>query len=90
MIAPDLILPTNPLDLTAQSFVDPDLYGKAMRPLIEDPRFGSIVLAVVLSSPTHSARKMPPIIAALEKFESAKPVIFAMMGEDVEVPRSSC
>ena len=27
-IAPDLILPTNPLDLTAQSLIDPDLYRK--------------------------------------------------------------
>ena len=67
-IAPDLILPTNPLDVTAQSLVDPDLYRKAMQPLLDDERYGSLVLAVVLSSPTHSQRKMAPIIAALEEF----------------------
>jgi acetate---CoA ligase (ADP-forming) len=85
-IAPDLILPTNPLDLTAQSLVDPELYRKAMGPLLDDARVGSLVLAVVLSSATHCGRKMPPIIAALKDLGPGKPVIFAMMGEDVEVP----
>ena len=85
-IAPDLILPTNPLDLTAQSLVDPGLYRTAMQALLDDARFGSLVLAVVLSSETHSRRKMAPIIAALEEFGPSKPVIFAMLGEDSQVP----
>jgi acyl-CoA synthetase (NDP forming) len=84
-IAPDLILPTNPLDVTAQSLVDPDLYRKAIVPLLDDERYGSLVLAVVLSSPTHSQRKMAPIIAALEESGPRKPVVFAMLGEDSEV-----
>jgi acyl-CoA synthetase (NDP forming) len=85
-IAPDLILPTNPLDLTAQSLIEPDLYRRAMEPLLADARYGSLVLAVVLSSPTHSKRKMAPIIAALEGFGPSKPVVFAMLGEDSAVP----
>jgi acyl-CoA synthetase (NDP forming) len=85
-LAPDLILPTNPLDMTAQSLIDPSLYGRAMQPLIDDPRYGSLVLAVVLSSPTHAKRKMAPIIAALEHCGPRKPVVFAMLGEDSEVP----
>ena len=84
-LAPDLILPTNPLDVTAQSLVDPDLYRRAMQPFLDDDRFGSVVLTVVLSSPTHSERKMGPIITALEQFGPPKPVVFAMMGEDSEV-----
>ena len=84
-LAPDLILPTNPLDVTAQSLVDPDLYRKAMKPFLDDERYGSLVLAVVLSSPTHSERKMAPIIGALRDFGPPKPVVFAMMGEDSEV-----
>jgi acyl-CoA synthetase (NDP forming) len=84
-IAPDLIQPTNPLDVTAQSLVDPELYRKTMKPLLDDDRFGSVVLAVVLSSETHSRRKMIPIIAALEDFGPPKPVVFAMLGEDSEV-----
>jgi acetate---CoA ligase (ADP-forming) len=85
VIAPDLILPTNPLDVTAQSLVDPDLYRRAMKPFLDDPRYGSLVLAVVLSSPTHAERKMAPIIAALTEFGPPKPVVFAMLGEDCEV-----
>src|SRR5262249_33500149 len=84
-LAPDLILPTNPLDVTPQSLVDPDLYRKAMQPFFADERYGSLVLAVVLSSPTHSERKMAPLIAALEEFGPRKPVVFAMLGEDSEV-----
>jgi len=84
-LAPDLILPTNPLDVTAQSLVDPDLYRKAMKPFLDDERYGSLMLAVVLSSPTHSERKMAPIISALRDFGPPKPVVFAMMGEDSEV-----
>ena len=84
-LAPDLILPTNPLDVTAQSLVDPDLYRKGMKPFLDDPRYGSVVLSVVLSSPTHSQRKMAPIISALRDFGPPKPVVFAMMGEDSEV-----
>ncbi|HLH98904.1 MAG TPA: acetate--CoA ligase family protein [Xanthobacteraceae bacterium] len=84
-LAPDLILPTNPLDLTAQALIDPDLYRKAMAPLLGDTRVGCLVLAVVLSSPTHSARKMAPIIAALEDLGPRKPVVFAMLGEDTKV-----
>jgi acyl-CoA synthetase (NDP forming) len=84
-LAPDLIVPSNPLDVTAQSLVDPDLYRKAMKPFFEDERYGSLVLAVVLSSPTHSQRKMMPLIAALKEFGPSKPVVFAMMGEDSEV-----
>jgi acyl-CoA synthetase (NDP forming) len=84
-LAPDLILPTNPLDVTAQSLVDPDLYRKGMKPFLDDPRYGSVVLSVVLSSPTHSQRKMAPVISALKDFGPPKPVVFAMMGEESEV-----
>jgi len=88
-LAPDLILPTNPLDLTAQALIDPDLYRRAMLPFFDDPGCGSLVLAVVLSSPTHSERKMAPIIAALAEFGPPKPVVFAMLGEDCEVPAAA-
>jgi acetate---CoA ligase (ADP-forming) len=88
-LAPDLILSTNPLDLTAQALIDPDLYRRAMQPFFDDARYGSLVLAVVLSSPTHSERKMAPIIAALVEFGPRKPVVLAMLGEDCEVPAAA-
>ena len=85
-IAPGLILPTNPLDLTAQALVDPDLYRKTLRPLIDDPAFGSIVFGVIFSSPLIAHRKNKPIIDALREFKPDKPVYLAMLGDEAEVP----
>jgi acyl-CoA synthetase (NDP forming) len=56
-----------------------------MKPFLDDERYGSLMLAVVLSSATHSERKMAPIIGALRDCGPPKPVVFAMMGEDSEV-----
>ena len=65
-LAPDLILPTDPLDVTAQSLVDPDPLSQGdAAGSSRIGRYGSVVLSVVLSSPTHSQRKMGPIIDAL-------------------------
>jgi acetate---CoA ligase (ADP-forming) len=85
-IAPDLILPTNPLDLTAQALIDPDLYRKTLEPLFADERYGSVVLTIILSSVAHNPRKMRYVINALDELKPQKPVLFAMLGEDVAVP----
>ncbi len=85
-IAPDLILPTNPIDLTAQALVDPGLYRKTLEPLLADERYGSIVLAIILSSAARNPHKLRPIIDALRELKPQKPVLFAMLGEDVPVP----
>jgi len=85
-IAPDLILPTNPIDLTAQALVDPGLYRKTLEPLLADERYGSIVLAIILSSAARNPHKLRPIIDALRELKPQKPVLFAMLGEDVSVP----
>src|SRR5262249_52826516 len=85
-IAPDLILATNPVDLPAQSLVDPDLYRKTMRPLLDDARYGSLVLAIILSSAVLNPRKLRHVIDALHELKPRKPVMFAMLGEDVAVP----
>jgi acetate---CoA ligase (ADP-forming) len=85
-IAPNLILPTNPLDLTAQALVDPGLYAKTMKPMLDDPRYGSLVMAIIITSPLMAKRKVQPVLDALLEFKPTKPVVFAMLGEEVEVP----
>ena len=85
-LAPGLILPTNPLDLTAQALVDPSLYAKTMKPMLDDPRYGSLVMAIILSNPLMARRKVQPIIDALLAYKPTKPVLFAMLGEEAEVP----
>jgi acyl-CoA synthetase (NDP forming) len=37
----------NPVDLTAQGLVDPDLYRRALAALVTDERFGCIVLTII-------------------------------------------
>jgi acetate---CoA ligase (ADP-forming) len=45
-----------------------------------------VVLAIILSSAAHNPRKLRPIIDALCELKPQKPVLFAMLGEDVPVP----
>jgi acyl-CoA synthetase (NDP forming) len=84
-LAPGLILPTNPLDTTAQPLVDPQLYCKAMQPMLADDVYGSLVLAIIMSNAAVNRRKVQPILDMLRDTKPAKPVMFAMLGEDAEV-----
>jgi acyl-CoA synthetase (NDP forming) len=85
-LAPGLILPTNPVDLTAQALVNPGLYRTALTPLLQDERYGSVVLALILSSSQMVRFKADPILATIRDLKPAKPIVFAMLGEDSPVP----
>ena len=85
-LAPGLIYAVNPIDLTAQALVDPELYKKTMRPLLDDDRFAAIVFGVILSSPVIARRKNQPILDAVREFQPKKPVVLAMLGDETEVP----
>lgn len=78
---PEFILPSNPLDLTAQALVDPDLYRRALTPILEDDRFGSVVLGIILTDASTTALKLPPILDSIRTLKPDKPVIFAAMDE---------
>ena len=81
---PEFITPTNPLDITAQGLVDPDLYRRCIPPILQDDRYGSLLLAIILTDKETSALKFPPIIGALREVRRAKPVIFAGLDEGAE------
>ena len=85
-VLPEFIPPSNPLDVTAQALVDPGLYSKTMGPLLKDPRYGSLVLGLILSNPTVSRRKVPLVLDAVKEVGTDKPVIMAMLGEEAEIP----
>ena len=78
---PPFVLPVNPLDLTAQGLVDPELYGHALAPLLADPAYGAVVLSLILTNVATSDRKFQPVLAALERLRPAKPVIFTGMDD---------
>lgn len=83
---PEFIPVSNPLDLTAQALVDPDLYRRTLAALADDARFGAIVLGIIQTDRTTSDLKFPPIISALRELRPAKPVVFAGLDEGAWVP----
>jgi acetate---CoA ligase (ADP-forming) len=83
---PDFIPVSNPMDLTAQSLVDPDLYRRAMAPLLADDAFGSIVLGIIQTDEATCRLKFEPILEAMRALAPAKPVIFAGLDEGAPVP----
>ena len=82
---PDFIPPTNPLDITAQGLIDPDLYRRCIPPVLADEQYGSLVLAIILSDEITSGLKFPPILAALREIKPTKPVIFAGLDEGAQI-----
>lgn len=83
---PEFIPVSNPLDLTAQALVDPGLYERTLAALLDDDRFGSILMAIIQTDPGTSSRKFPPVIDAIARLKPKKPVILAGVDEGAEVP----
>ena len=83
---PDFIPVSNPMDLTAQALVDPDLYRRTLAPLLADPDYAAVVLGIIQTDPATSARKFPAIIDAVRTLAPDKPVIFAGLDDGAEVP----
>ncbi len=78
---PPFIPPSNPLDLTAQGLVDPDLYRRTLPPILDDDEFGSVVLGIILTDPKTTQLKLPPIVTAIKALKPSKPVVFAALDE---------
>jgi acyl-CoA synthetase (NDP forming) len=78
---PAFIPPVNPLDLTAQGLVDPDLYRRTLPPVLDDDAFGSVMLGIILTDAGTTRLKLPPIADALTTLKPHKPVIFAALDE---------
>ncbi len=87
-VLPDFIPPTNPLDVTAQALVDPGLYGRTLPLILDDSRFGSLVLGIILTDEATSALKFPPILDTIRRLRPSKPVLFAGLDEGAQVPEA--
>lgn len=77
---------SNPLDITAQGLVEPDLYERTLTSLLHDDRFGSVVACIIQTDPVTSGIKLPPILKAVENSTSQKPLIFAGLDEGAPFP----
>jgi acyl-CoA synthetase (NDP forming) len=85
---PDFIGVSNPMDVTAQSLVDPDLYRRTLIPLLADPAYGSVVLAIIQTDEMTARLKFEPIIETLKALAAEKPIIFAGLDDGAPVPTS--
>jgi acyl-CoA synthetase (NDP forming) len=85
MIAPGLIVASNPLDLTAQALIDPGLYLRVLDRLMAHPECGSLLVTIILSSAQMAARKMAPVLDALRHWSKSRTVIFAMLGDETPI-----
>ena len=84
---PDFVPVSNPLDVTAQGLVDPDLYARVVAALIADDRVRSVLLAIIQTDEVTAKLKFPPILAAIERLWPAKRFVFAGLDEGAAVPR---
>jgi acyl-CoA synthetase (NDP forming) len=78
---PAFIPPSNPLDLTAQGLVDPDLYRRTLPPVLADESFGCVLLAIILTDALTTRLKLTPIVDALSALGPRKPILFAALDE---------
>lgn len=83
---PPFVPVSNPVDLTAQALVEPQLYGRTLAALLDDDRFGCVVFAIIQTDKATCDLKFPPIIDAIRSLHPAKPVIFAGMDDGAPVP----
>lgn len=83
---PDFIPVSNPMDLTAQALVDPDLYRRTLIPLLADDAYGALVFGIIQTDAATSSRKFLPITEAITSLSPDKPIIFAGLDEGAEVP----
>ncbi|MDO7836731.1 acetate--CoA ligase family protein [Sphingobium sp. HBC34] len=82
---PDFVGVSNPLDITAQGLVEPDLYYRTLAALFGDDRFGSVVAGIIQTDPVTVGIKLPPILRAVGTLGPTKPVIFAGLDEGAAV-----
>ena len=80
-VLPAFIPPSNPLDITAQGLIDPELYQHTLPPFLSDETYGSVILAIILTDLQTSGLKLPPLLNALEALRPNKPIVFAAMDE---------
>jgi len=78
---PPFVGVTNPLDLTAQGLVDPDMYTRTLHALLGDARFSSILVGLIQTDRGTCDIKFPPVLRCVTGERLPKPVIVAGLDE---------
>ena len=74
---PPFVGVTNPLDLTAQGLVDPDMYTRTLHALLGDARFSSILVGLIQTDRGTCDIKFPPVLRGVTGERLPKPVVVA-------------
>lgn len=77
---PDFAHADNPLDLTAQGLLQPELFGSTAAILLADPGVAALVEPLMGGGPVQQNAKLDHLLPALET--SDKPVALAFMGDE--------
>lgn len=83
-VLPSYAQPANPLDLTTQPQREPDLLGKGLQALLDDPAIGSVVVAITPGGPGQAVKYFDGLQPALS--QAKKPVSLAIMGDGSPLP----
>lgn len=78
---PPFVPVTNPMDITAQGLVDPDIYGRTISALALDERIDVIVVAIIQTDRHTASIKFNAIEQALRSLGTSKPVVIAGVDE---------
>ncbi|WP_462409760.1 acetate--CoA ligase family protein [Neobacillus sp. Marseille-QA0830] len=82
-VLPEFSTPDNPLDVTAQVLSNLSLYPQTAKPLMDDPRIGSLIIVVLPGSPSISLAKARAFLPLIKTSE--KPIAYVVMGEGSEL-----
>ncbi len=83
---PEFVPVSNPLDLTAQGLVDPDMYTRTLAALFTDDRIGTVYAGIIQTDPATVAIKLPPFLKAVDEYKPTKPILFAGLDEGAPMP----
>ncbi len=83
---PAFVPVSNPLDLTAQGLVDPDIYRRTLLALAGDVRIGAIVLDIIQTNAATCERKIPAVLAGLRELKTAPLIVCAGVDEGAPIP----
>ncbi len=82
---PPFVQVSNPIDLTAQSLVDPELFRRTIAALLRDDRVQTIVLGIIQTDEPTCDLKFPSILRSIQELKPEKPVIVAGLDEGAPI-----
>ena len=84
-VVPDFVGRNNPIDVTAQALVDPELYAKTIQALADDSATGFTVVSGIYARPELGLAKVRTMLPVFAAMRATRPGIIAMLAYDAEV-----